>query len=545
MITKMLKVTLAASMVMPAVSAILPGNTVLAQELPAEAVRETQMDKTIESTLEMTDITETPELDGTVELPMLPEQAETEIVLPETGEITEETVAPEVTETVTEDETEAAVAEKEESDLDARRRGTDVGCGLTLDVLVNGVKMETAEYSVAQGDSDVQLGGTLDLTKVWNAYRIFKFGYVHTNGEPAFRSKSLIGSYTYSFSVNPEVVTVNEDILCSEQAWQTAFETGSPAASGFFSYMRCSEVNYDENTGKVDVIFTINENGTNQVKVSTIEDTSGSRPDTIQAYSPAGAFTIKPENFKKGVKVFTSDATFKGEIDMAPWMALVFPIRFEACVKQHGLTLDVADAQVTFDVENGTWADGTADTLTRNVEVDVIKMSEGSHVVAGTLAEEMIPAGMIAAEGYDQENGAWDKELVTEENGLIFLEGGIATMSEGETANDILTIGYTYSFPGKPGDPNPGDPNQPAYPGEDDNKPGEDDNKPGEDNKPGTEETGKNPGTTGTVSGNKKPSRNKGTASAGTSAATGLAGVLGLQALSVAGIVAILKRKRK
>lgn len=157
----------------------------------------------------------------------------------------------------------------------------------------------------------------------------------------------------------------------------------------------------------------------------------------------------------------------------------------------------------------------------------------------------MIPAGMIAAEGYDQENGAWDKELVTEENGLIFLEGGIATMSEGETANDILTIGYTYSFPGKPGDPNPGDPNQPAYPGEDDNKPGEDDNKPGEDNKPGTEETGKNPGTTGTVSGNKKPSRNKGTASAGTSAATGLAGVLGLQALSVAGIVAILKRKRK
>ena len=352
MITKMLKVTLAASMVMPAVSAILPGNTVLAQELPAEAVRETQMDKTIESTLGMTGITETPEQDGIVELPMLPES----------GEMMEETVTPEVAETVAEEdpaaaEEDATAAEKEESDLDARRGGTDVGCNLALDVLVNGVKMETAEYSVAQGDSDVQLGGTLDLTKVWNAYRTFKFGYTLTNGEAAFRSKSLIGSYTYSFSRYPEVVTVNEDILCSEQAWQTAFETGSPAASGFFSYMRCSEVNYDENTGKVDVIFTINENGTNQVKVSTIEDTPGSRPDSIQAYSPAGAFTIKPENFKKGVKVFTSEATFKGEIDMAPWMALVFPIRFEACVEQHGLTLDVADAQVTFDVENGTWAD--------------------------------------------------------------------------------------------------------------------------------------------------------------------------------------------
>ncbi|WP_288081363.1 hypothetical protein [Faecalibaculum rodentium] len=92
MITKMLKVTLAASMVMPAVSAILPGNTVLAQELPAEAVRETQMDKTIESTLGMTDITETPEQDGIVELPMLPES----------GEMMEETVTPEVAETVAE-----------------------------------------------------------------------------------------------------------------------------------------------------------------------------------------------------------------------------------------------------------------------------------------------------------------------------------------------------------------------------------------------------------------------------------------------------------
>ena len=84
MITKMLKVTLAASMAMPAVSAILPGNAVFAQELPAEAVTENTMDTTIGSGLEMTDIIETPELDGTVELPMLPEQAETEIVLPET-----------------------------------------------------------------------------------------------------------------------------------------------------------------------------------------------------------------------------------------------------------------------------------------------------------------------------------------------------------------------------------------------------------------------------------------------------------------------------
>ncbi|WP_276813072.1 hypothetical protein [Faecalibaculum rodentium] len=550
MITKMLKVTLAASMAMPAVSAILPGNTVFAQELPAEAVTENTMDTTIGSGLEMTDIIETPELDGTVELPMLPEQAETEIVLPETGEITEETVAPEVTETVTEDETaaaeeEAAVAEKEESDLDARRGGTDVGCGLTLNTRVNGVDMTVHDYQVGADQYDVQLGGTLDMKKVWSNYDAFKMAYILKNGKEAFRSKALVGSYDYTFTINTDVVTVNEDILLSTDAWQEAFETGSGAAAvGFFHFMKCSGVTYNPTTGEVKVTFTINENGTGQVKVASIEDSAGSKPKEIFAYSPEGAMVVKNENFKKGASVFVGKATFRGEIDMAPWMALIFPIRFEGCIEQENLTLDVQDASVHFDVINGTWADGTKDTITEAVKVDVIKLSEGSHMVAGTLEEHQIPTGMIAETGYVQESGAWDNEPTTEENATIFHKSGVTTRSNG------LSIGYTYSFPGEPGKPedpdNPEQPDTPVTP-----------EKPDQPDTPEKPDTPQNPGTDEGSSGShtdtdKKPDsgsnntniESKPASKVPTAAATGLGFTLGLQALSVAGILAILKKKR-
>ncbi len=415
----------------------------------------------------------------------------------------------------------------------------------------------TLDYQPGKEVYDVQLGGTLDMTGIWSNYNTFRTLYIVKNGKAEFYKKSLTGQFQYQFQVNPDVVTVNEEILCSPAAWQTAFETESQdTAAAFFSYMHCVDAAYDAATGTVTVTFRINENGSGKVSTKTIDDNkdAGSKPDFIHAYSPAGAFTIKVENFKKGQSAFVGKASFTGNMDLSPWMALIFPLRYTANVTQDNLLLNVPDAKVTFDVENGTWADGTADTRVATVPVDVFKLSEGAHVVAGTLTEDMIPVGMIAAEGYDQENGAWDQELVTEENGLVFRESGLTTMSR--NGNDSMSIGYTYSFPGKAADPKPVDPDQPAFPGEDDNnKPGEDNkpgdtDKPGEDSKPGDTDADK-PGTdkpeenkpvdnTNKQEENKKPSSSK----VPTAAATGIAATLGVQALSVAGIFTLLRRRK-
>lgn len=563
MITKMLKVTLAASMAMPAVSAILPGNAVFAQELPAEAVTENTMDTTIGSGLEMTDIIETPELDGTVELPMLPEQAETEIVLPETGEITEETVAPEVTETVTEDETaaaeeEAAVAEEEvQEETRDSRPGTNLTCDLDLDVKVDGATTSELTYLPHVESHSVQIGGTLHMNGVWSSYNLARTGYIGkqvlegnswSQAEKQFHTKSLVGSWTYSFQINPKVVTVNETILKSTDAWQEAFRQGTGAdGAAFFDYMHCTGVDYDKATGLVTVRYAINEKGTGMVSTKTIDKAAGAKPKYIKAYSPEGAFTIHAENMKKGATAVYGNASFQGEIDMSPWMAIAFPLRYKGEVVQPNLTLGVEDAQVTFDVENGTWADGTTDTLTEMVEVDVIKLGEGSHMVAGTLQEHQIPTGIIAVEGYDQNNGAWDSEPTTEENATVFHGSGVTTRNNG------LSVGYTYSFPEEPGKPvdpeNPEQPDTPVTP----EKPDQPDTpeNPGEDNSNGENpDTNKKPEDSGngTNSAEKpsaaQPSESKPASKVPTAAATGLGFTLGLQALSVAGILAILKKKR-
>lgn len=172
---------------------------------------------------------------------------------------------------------------------------------------------------------DVQVGGQMDMSGVWSKYNWWTAGYKLKNGKDKLYSKSLVGDYVYEFHVNPDVVTVNEKIATDVNAWQQAFVEGSgEGAATFFNYMKCSSATYDPATGDVQVTFTINENGTGKVSCKTLDTDKTARPNLIQAYSPAGAFTINPENFKKGEYAVQGEADFKGTIDMSPWMAHVF-----------------------------------------------------------------------------------------------------------------------------------------------------------------------------------------------------------------------------
>ncbi len=338
-------------------------------------------------------------------------------------------------------------ADEEGNDDTRDRDGTDVTVGLKTDTLVDGTKMSKVVYQPGKPSYDVQVGGQLTLTSVWSNYSKFKTLYTIKNGKEKFRSKFLKGSWEYVFHVNPDVVDVNTDILCNPVNWQTAFEQGSgEKAAGFFQYMKCSEVTYDP-SGKVTVRFTINENGTGKVSMITMEDVAGTRPNTIEAYSPAGAFTIPASKFVNGADAVPEVVSFKGEIDLDPWMALVFPIRFDTEISHQGTTLEIPDAKVAFNVENGTWADGSTDTKFVNVPVNLI---ENGLAAAGTLSEDLVPTDMIAAEGYDQKKGSWSPELNLKENGVIL------AVERNEAVNSAV---YTYSFskvePPKPEEPKP------------------------------------------------------------------------------------------
>lgn len=323
----------------------------------------------------------------------------------------------------------------ENTEAGTYRNGTDVSCNLTLNTKVNGEIADHTTFVPGQEEVEVQLGGTLDLSKVWSSYDAFKLAYTLTHSTAEFRSKALKGSYTYTFTINPDVVTVNEDILCNPAEWQKAFEEGSgDKASAFFSFMRCSAASYDETTGEVSVTFTINENSTNKVSVGTIEDNKKTaKPKTIEAYSPKGGMVIKSENFTNGAVAVPRPAKFCGEIDMDPWMAMVFPIRFNAETVLEQLTLNVPDTSVSFNVENGTWADGTNETKSIVLPTKVVNI-DGTWQAAGTLSEDLIPSGMIASEGFDKKTGKWTPALNMDENGIIMNADGTDGAS------------YTYSF---------------------------------------------------------------------------------------------------
>lgn len=421
---------------------------------------------------------------------------------------------------------EPVLAEEEQEEAVPYRDGTDIKCSLTLDTMADGEVTDTLLFHPGQDQYEVQVGGTLNLSNVWKQYGLFKTAYVLKNGKEAFRSKNLTGSFTYTFEVNPAVVSANRAILESPQAWQTAFETGSgEKAAGFFTFMKCTGAAYDETTGTVTVTFTIDENGTGMVSVATLEDLAGARPASIDAYSPQGALTIQAADFEKGAVAVPGNASFKGVMDMSPWMAMIFPIRYEAETQHAGLSLDVPDANVSFAVENGTWADGTSEPKLAVVPMDIVQTAEGT-VAAGTLTEDMVPAGMLAAEGFDQNTGAWNPALNLEENGVIL------PAQEGDAAS------YTYSFQAiQPEEPDT--PEQPEEPTEPDTP-----EKPGDGETPETPEEPEKPGdqTSQKPAGSQKPSGS--TQKPNTDVFTEAAAFAVAQGAAAAGGLVLLKKKK-
>lgn len=236
----------------------------------------------------------------------------------------------------------------EESGTTRDRQPTEIKCALTLNAMVDGQEATDGklQYNADATSYAIQYGGTLNLKNIWNNYDLFKSLYILKNGPAKFKTKALTGEYTYQFHVNPEVVSVNEDIITDTDAWQQAFRTGSgEKAATFFDYMQCTSATYDENTGLVSVVFTIEYNDELKVPVTVIEDspvvdgTKNGKPNTIESYSPEGAFTITNEKFVNGAEAFPGPVSFEGTIDLSPWMALVFPIHFESENHTTGLTL--------------------------------------------------------------------------------------------------------------------------------------------------------------------------------------------------------------
>lgn len=198
---KVFGIALAASIMITSGPAVVLADTREAEEIaditmePAADIQEAELEVPAEETVEeiaedQVPVEEAPVLEEEIAGPVLVEEAP-EAELPETAE---------------------------EAGIDTHREGTDIGCSLTLNNKVDGRVTDTIQYDPSIEAYDIQLGGVLNLKNVWQKYGLFKTVYSLKNGAAAFRAKSLVGKFTYSFKVNTEVATVNEDILCDPAA---------------------------------------------------------------------------------------------------------------------------------------------------------------------------------------------------------------------------------------------------------------------------------------------------------------------------------------
>lgn len=77
------------------------------------------------------------------------------------------------------------------------------------------------------------------MNGVWGNYGLARTAYIasqtikgmsHAQAVEKYHTKSLVGNWTYTFQINPEVVTVNEEILLDTARWRNLRSVKEPAA---------------------------------------------------------------------------------------------------------------------------------------------------------------------------------------------------------------------------------------------------------------------------------------------------------------------------
>ena len=137
-------------------------------------------------------------------------------------------------------------------------------------------------------------------------------------------------------------------------------------------------------------------NGTSNV--GTVGTTGIYGSDLTYAFAPADGYALDGVTVDGRPAVLTDGGYTFSALDANHSISVVYAVD----ANRDGVP-DSRQAVVNYDVANGTWADGTAATVTEYVDMYAYRDGEWEPVEPAL----NVPAGMVANTGYSQASGAW------------------------------------------------------------------------------------------------------------------------------------------
>lgn len=247
-------------------------------------------------------------------------------------------------------------------------------------------------YDSAKGDTastayQIAYRGNLKLDKLWQKYRTFKSLWLLGSGNTEVRwaEKTFRGEWDISFTIDPSIVTSDPSFV-SCTALQAEIEAQNPVTE-LSSFIRCTDVSYDEQTGLYAAHFElINEDGS---KV-TGEQLDNNQPASLHLTTPGQAFYVKQSAFEADKTFIMTAPTVTGSMTMDAMQSPLLPINFHAVGNDVGLTMtETHDAEYAFVSETAGRALPT--------EVTALLPATQTMIMNGTTVTPPTPASTSVA----------------------------------------------------------------------------------------------------------------------------------------------------
>ncbi|MDA3146925.1 hypothetical protein JSO19_05985 [Leucobacter sp. UCMA 4100] len=253
-------------------------------------------------------------------------------------------------------------------------------------------------YDSAKGDDpgnsyQIAYRGNLKLDKMWSSYRLFKlaWGFGKPDPETAWNGKTFSGEWDISFRVDSSVVSSDPSFVeCG--ALQAEIEAQNPSTL-LGTFIRCSDVAYDDATGLYTAHFTLVNPDGSKVTGKQLDE---NQPTSLHLTTPAQAFYVKQSSFEVGKTFIMTKPHVSGEMKMDAFFHSMMPITFDATGSDVALTMTQ-----TYDAEH-TFVSGTPGRTLPAAVTDLLPSTQ-TMLTNGTTATPTAPTETNVRDG----QGVW------------------------------------------------------------------------------------------------------------------------------------------
>lgn len=229
----------------------------------------------------------------------------------------------------------------------------------------------------------------LDLTAIWAEYQSLRGMGVLIFGEQGWRNSTFAGAWNFSFTLDPEVVSVDESMLtCDSIAADFAVQNAGGSAP---EILQCTDVAYDAAARTLTIGLSMQLADGGAVTGAHL-DQAATEPPTVLLATPAGALYVAQSAFAAGATFELADSSASGRMTLNHPIGASFPVEFSTSAVPAPLQM-VPTYETEYSFVSGTAGKTLPQSVVELLPEPEIMLRNGAEVAPTALETVEVPDG--------------------------------------------------------------------------------------------------------------------------------------------------------